>query len=169
MKNGRSVSKPQRKAWTQCPWSLSTQVCSNQQRHVASGPHTPRSLPGQTPHQMLQNNAFECVAEATASAGPATAAKAQLLLDLAARKPQEGQYASWMLPLAANALLNAAPPAAPHLWLQVLPSSAVFTQTLLVCGALHVVRYCCLLSLSFLSPRVVGDKACSCSARHCCA
>ena len=58
-------------------------------------------------------------AEAMASAMPATAAKAQLLLDLAARKPQDGQYASWMLPLAATALLNAAPPAAPHLWLQV--------------------------------------------------
>ena len=160
-KHSRSVSccKPQRKAWAQCPWSLSTQVCSNQQHHVASGPHNP--------HQMLQTNTFECVAEATASAAPATAAKAQLLLDLAARKPQEGQYASWMLPLAANALLNAAPPAAPHLWLQVLPTSAVFTQALLVWRALHVVLYCCLLSLSFLSPRVVGDKACSCSARHC--
>ncbi len=60
-------------------------------------------------------------AESVASAVPATAAKAQLMLDLAARKPQDVQYASWMLPLAANALLNAAPPAAPHLWLQVLP------------------------------------------------
>ena len=58
-------------------------------------------------------------AEAVASAMPATAAKAQLLLDLAARKPQDGLYASWVLPLAATALLNAAPPAAPHLWLQV--------------------------------------------------
>lgn len=56
--------------------------------------------------------------EAMASGMPATAAKAQLLLDLAARKPQEGQYASWMLPLATTALLNAAPPPAPHLWLQ---------------------------------------------------
>ncbi|KAL3148134.1 hypothetical protein ABBQ38_014415 [Trebouxia sp. C0009 RCD-2024] len=54
------------------------------------------------------------------SRAPATAAKAQLLLDLAARQPQEGQYASWMLPLAATALLNAAPPAAPHLWLQAI-------------------------------------------------
>ncbi len=60
-----------------------------------------------------------CVAEALVSAVPAAGAKAQLLLDLAARKPQDGQHASWMLPLAANALLNAAPPAAPHLWLQV--------------------------------------------------
>ena len=60
-----------------------------------------------------------CVAEALVSAGPAAGPKAQLLLDLAARKPQDGQHASWMLPLAANALLNAAPPAAPHLWLQV--------------------------------------------------
>lgn len=59
------------------------------------------------------------VAEWVVSRAPATAAKAQLLLDLAARQPQEGQYASWMLPLAATALLNAAPPAAPHLWLQV--------------------------------------------------
>ncbi len=59
------------------------------------------------------------VAEALVSAVPAAGAKAQLLLDLAARKPQDGQHASWMLPLAANALLNAAPPAAPHLWLQV--------------------------------------------------
>lgn len=60
-------------------------------------------------------------AEWLVSRVPATAAKAQLLLDLAARQPQEGQYASWMLPLAATALLNAAPPAAPHLWLQVIP------------------------------------------------
>jgi len=60
-----------------------------------------------------------CVAEALVSAVPAAGAKAQLLLDLAARKPQDGQHASWILPLAANALLNAAPPAAPHLWLQV--------------------------------------------------
>ncbi len=60
-----------------------------------------------------------CVAEALVSAVPAAGAKAQLLLDLAARKPQDGQHASWMLPLAANALLNAAPPAAPHVWLQV--------------------------------------------------
>ena len=59
-------------------------------------------------------------AEWVVSRAPATAAKAQLLLDLAARQPQEGQYASWMLPLAATALLNAAPPAAPHLWLQVV-------------------------------------------------
>lgn len=59
-------------------------------------------------------------AEWVVSHVPATAAKAQLLLDLAARQPQEGQYASWMLPLAATALLNAAPPAAPHLWLQVV-------------------------------------------------
>ena len=60
-----------------------------------------------------------CLAEALVSAVPATAAKAYLLLDLAASKPQDGQYASWTLPLAASALLNAAPPAAPHLWLQV--------------------------------------------------
>ncbi|KAL0033603.1 hypothetical protein WJX79_007018 [Trebouxia sp. C0005] len=58
--------------------------------------------------------------EALVSAVPAAGAKAQLLLDLAARKPQDGQHASWMLPLAANALLNAAPPAAPHLWLQAV-------------------------------------------------
>lgn len=42
---------------------------------------------------------------------------------MAARQPQEGQYGSWMLPLAATALLNAAPPAAPHLWLQVIQLS----------------------------------------------
>lgn len=60
------------------------------------------------------------VAEWVVSRAPATAAKAQLLLDLAARQPQEGQYASWMLPLAATALLNAVPPAASHLWLQVV-------------------------------------------------
>lgn len=58
--------------------------------------------------------------EALVSAVPAAGAKAQLLLDLAASKPQDGQHASWMLPLAANALLNAAPPAAPHLWLQAV-------------------------------------------------
>ena len=67
-----------------------------------------------------------CVAEALVSAVPAAGAKAQLLLDLAASKPQDGQHASWMLRLAANALLNAAPPAAPHLWLQVCLCSGLF-------------------------------------------
>ncbi len=70
-------------------------------------------------HCKKQAGVNMCVAEALVSAVPAAGAKAQLLLDLAARKPQDGQHASWMLPLAANALLNAAPPAAPHLWLQV--------------------------------------------------
>ena len=66
-----------------------------------------------------------CVAEALVSAVPAAGAKAQLLLDLAARKPQDAQHASWMLPLAADALLNAAPPAAPHVWLQVCLCTAL--------------------------------------------
>ena len=78
-------------------------------------------------------------AEWVVSRAPATAAKAQLLLDLAARQPQEGQYASWMLPLAATALLNAAPPAAPHLWLQVVHLLGLF------CKPWSVHAYCTLL------------------------
>ena len=61
---------------------------------------------------------LSCNAEALTSGTAASAAKAQLLLDLAARKPQDAQYAAWILPLAAAQLLNAAPCAAPHLWLQ---------------------------------------------------
>ena len=90
-----------------------------------------------------------CLAEALVSAVPATAAKAHLLLDLAARQPQDAQYTSWVLPLAATALLNAAPPAAPHLWLQVrLLSGAMLS--LLTCYVMLHCRYClmtCVLPL----------------------
>ena len=73
-----------------------------------------------------------CVAEALASSTPSSAARAQLLLDLAARKPQDAQYAAWILPLAAAALLNAAPCASPHLWLQA--SIACFCNSWRGCG-----------------------------------
>ncbi len=96
---------------------------------VGSVPSVSNSMP-RLPHNPASLLVF--VAEWIVSRVPATAAKAQLLLDLAARQPQEGQFASWMLPLAANALLNAAPPAAPHLWLQVvhlLPVPRMCMQT----------------------------------------
>lgn len=67
---------------------------------------------------VLLHDSHDC-AEALSSGTPSSAAKAQLLLDLAATKPQDAQYAAWILPLAAAQLLNAAPCAASHLWLQV--------------------------------------------------